>query len=151
VLWITRTGRSRPSPAPPFLHLAGVWILCAMILRWLRRAAAPKALSIVPPGDDRPQAQGTNDPDARQVEQLYEATEMTQVALAAKALNNLAMLYFEQGRDADAEPIFKCALAILNLALGPDQRTIEFASTSPRLQCTDQSRRSRENSRVIGW
>jgi Tetratricopeptide repeat len=115
-----------------------------MILRWLRRAAAPKALSIVSPGDDRPQAQGTNDPDARQVEQLYEAsryveaTEMTQVALAAKALNNLAMLYFEQGRDADAEPLFKCALAILNMALGPDQKTIEFASTSPRLQCTDQ-------------
>ena len=100
-------------------------------------------MSFVSPGDDR-QAQSTNHADARQIEQLYEAsgyveaTEMTQVALAAKALNNLAMLYYEQGRDADAELLFKCALAILSKALGPDQRAIQFASTSPRLQCTDQ-------------
>jgi hypothetical protein len=116
-----------------------------MILRWLRRAAVPNALAIVSPGDDRPQAQGINHPEALtcQVEQLYEAnrhvetTEIAKVALAANALNNLAMLYFVQGRDADAEPLFKCALAILNRILGPDQRTIQFASTSLRLQCTD--------------
>jgi tetratricopeptide (TPR) repeat protein len=110
-----------------------------MKLRWLRRAAAPNALSIDSPGDDRPRAQGTNDPDAltRQVEQLYEAsryveaTEIAKVALAAKALNNLAMLYFVQGRDADAEPLFKCALAILNKALGPDRRTMQFACNDP--------------------
>jgi hypothetical protein len=115
-----------------------------MILQWLRRAAAPNALSLVSPVDDPPPAQGTNDPDAltRQVGQLYEAnsdveaTEIAKVALAANALNNLAMLYFLQGRDADAEPLFKCALAILDKALGPDRRMIQFASTSPRLQCT---------------
>jgi len=99
-----------------------------MILQWLRGAAAPNALSVVSPGDDLPQAQGTNDPDAlaRQVDQLnlasrcIEATEIAKVALAAKALNNLATLYFVQGRDADAEPLFKCALAILQKALGPN-------------------------------
>jgi hypothetical protein len=82
----------------------------------------------VSPGDDLPQAQRTTDPDtlAREVDQLnlasrcVEATEIAKVALAAKALNNLATLYFVQGRDADAEPLFKCALAILQKALGPN-------------------------------
>ena len=98
-----------------------------MILQWLRGAAAPNALSVVSPGDDLPQAQGNNDPDAlaRQVDhnlagRCIEATEIAKVALAAKALNNLATLYFVQGRDADAEPLFKCALAILQKALGPN-------------------------------
>jgi tetratricopeptide (TPR) repeat protein len=147
-----RTGRGRLSPAPPFLHLAGAWIWCAMIFQWLRRAAAPSALSIASSAqassaDDRPGPQGANDPDAlaRQVEQLYqasrylEATNIAKAALAlaekkfgfdhpavAKALNNLATLYFVQGRDADAEPLFKSALAILKKALGPDHP--EFAA-----------------------
>jgi tetratricopeptide (TPR) repeat protein len=119
-----------------------------MILRWLRRAAAPKALSIDSPGDDRPRAQATNDPDAlnREVEQLYlsgryvEATAIAKEALAlaerrfgrdrpvvAKALNNLATLYFVQGRNADAEPLFKRALAILKKALGPDHPEVAAA------------------------
>ena len=36
------------------------------------------------------------------------------------SLNNLAMLYEAQGRYADAEPLFKRALAIREKALGPD-------------------------------
>ena len=111
-----------------------------MALRWLRRAVAPM-LSVASPGDDRTKAQDAADPEAlnRQVEQLYqvsmyfEATEIAKQALAAaerkfgpehpvvaKVLNNLATLYFVQGRDADAEPLFKCALAILQKALGPN-------------------------------
>ncbi len=38
----------------------------------------------------------------------------------ATALNNLAVLYQEQGRNADAEPLHKRALAIREKALGPD-------------------------------
>jgi tetratricopeptide (TPR) repeat protein len=146
---MTRTGRSRPVPAPPFLLFTSlVHGFCEMILRWLRRAAAPNALSIVSPGDDRPRVQGTNDPDAltRQVEQLYqasryaEATDIAKEALAlaerkfgsdhpavAKTLNNLATLYFVQGRDADAEPLFKCALVVLKRALGPDHLEVAAA------------------------
>jgi len=104
-----------------------------MVLQWLRRAAAPDALSIVSPGgspgDYRPQALGTNYPDAARPSggaalPCVEATEIAKVALAAKALNNLATLYFVQGRDADAEPLFKCALAILEKALGPNQADV---------------------------
>ena len=105
-----------------------------MILRWLYRAVAPDALSAVPPGNGQIPAKDTADPEAlnRQAEQLYlagkyvEATELAKEALTlagpvvAKALNNLATLYFVQGRDADAEPLFKCALAILQKALGPN-------------------------------
>jgi hypothetical protein len=119
-----------------------------MILRWLRRAAAPNALFIVSPGDDRPPAQGTNDPDAltRQVQQLYlasryvEATDVAKEALVlaerkfgsdhpavAKALNNLATLYFVQGRDAEAEPLFTYALVVLKRALGPDHLDVVAA------------------------
>ncbi len=39
---------------------------------------------------------------------------------AATRLNDLAMLYDDQGRCADAEPLNKRALAILEMALGPD-------------------------------
>jgi tetratricopeptide (TPR) repeat protein len=38
----------------------------------------------------------------------------------ASALNNLAGLYSGQGRQADAEPLYKRALAIRERALGPD-------------------------------
>ena len=36
------------------------------------------------------------------------------------ALNNLAALYDNQGRYAEAEPLYKRALAIQEKALGPD-------------------------------
>ena len=45
----------------------------------------------------------------------------------AKALNNLATLYFVQGRDADAEPLFKYALIVLKRALGPDHLDVVAA------------------------
>ena len=38
----------------------------------------------------------------------------------ASALNNLASLYKEEARYADAEPLYKRALAIREKALGPD-------------------------------
>jgi tetratricopeptide (TPR) repeat protein len=37
------------------------------------------------------------------------------------SLNNLAFLYEQQGRYADAEPLYKRALAIREKALGPDR------------------------------
>jgi tetratricopeptide (TPR) repeat protein len=112
-----------------------------MILRWLYRGVAPDALSAVPPGNGQTQAIDTADPEAlnRQVEQLclagkyVEATELAKEALAlagpvvAKALNNLATLYFVQGRDMDADPLFKRALAVLNKALGPNHPAVAAA------------------------
>ena len=119
-----------------------------MTLRWLRRVVAPIALTAASPADDRKQAQGAADPEAlnRQVEQLYqvsmyfEATEIAKQALAvaerkfgpehpvvAKALNNLATLYFVQGRDTDAEPLFNSALAILKKAFGPAHPAVAAA------------------------
>jgi len=119
-----------------------------MTLRWLRRAVAPNALAVVSPSGERTQAQDMADPEAlsRQVEQLYqvsmyfEATEIAKQALAAakrkfgpehpvvaKALNNLATLYFVQGRDADAEPLFNGALALLKKALGPAHPAVAAA------------------------
>src|SRR5262249_10268044 len=38
----------------------------------------------------------------------------------ATNLDNLAVLYSRQGRDADSEPLFRRALAIKEKALGPD-------------------------------
>ena len=114
-----------------------------MILRWPRRVAAPNMSA-----GDRTQAQDAADPEAlsRQVEQLYqvgmyfEATEIAKQALGvavkkfgpehtvvAKSLNNLATLYFVQGRDADAEPLFNGALAILKKALGPAHPAVAAA------------------------
>ena len=103
---------------------------------------------MVSPGDERPQAQGAHDPEAltRRVEQLYpasryvEATDVAKEALVlaerkfgsdhpavAKALNNLATLYFVQGRDTEAEPLFKSALFVLKRALGPDHLDVVAA------------------------
>ena len=75
-----------------------------------------------------------------QVSMYFEATEIAKQALAAaekkfgpehpvvaKALNNLAKLYFVQGRDADAEPLFNRALAILKKALGPAHPAVAAA------------------------
>ncbi len=39
---------------------------------------------------------------------------------AAASLSNLAGLYHDQGRYAEAEPLYKRALAIVEKALGPD-------------------------------
>ena len=119
-----------------------------MTLRWLRRAVAPIALAVASPDDDRPQPQDVADPETlnRQVEQLYqvgmyfEATEVAKQALAvavrkfgpehpvvAKALNNLATLYFILGRDADAGALFNGAFAILKKALGPAHPAVAAA------------------------
>ena len=38
----------------------------------------------------------------------------------AQSLNNLALLYYHQGRYADAEPLYKRAIALNEKALGPD-------------------------------
>jgi tetratricopeptide (TPR) repeat protein len=40
--------------------------------------------------------------------------------ILAATLNNLAELYKEEGRYADAEPLYKRVLAISEKALGPD-------------------------------
>ena len=40
--------------------------------------------------------------------------------MSGYSLNNLAALYNDQGRYADAEPLFKRALAIQEKVLGPD-------------------------------
>ena len=42
----------------------------------------------------------------------------------ATSLNNLALLYDDQGRYAEAEPRYKRALAILEKALGPEHPNV---------------------------
>ena len=42
------------------------------------------------------------------------------IPMSRQSLNNLAVLYDEQGRYADAEPLYKRSLAIREKALGPD-------------------------------
>ena len=48
--------------------------------------------------------------------------------MSRPSLNNLALLYRDQGRYADAEPLYKRALAINEKALGPDHPNV---ATSP--------------------
>ena len=43
------------------------------------------------------------------------------------ALNNLAALYDDQGRYAEAEPLYKRALAIDEKALGPDHPDVALS------------------------
>jgi tetratricopeptide (TPR) repeat protein len=43
----------------------------------------------------------------------------------AKTLNNLAALYYAQGRYAEAEPLYEQALAIAERALGSNHPTTE--------------------------
>ena len=45
----------------------------------------------------------------------------------ASALNNLAALYYKQGRYADAEPLLKRSLAIREKAFGPDHPDVAQA------------------------
>jgi CHAT domain-containing protein/Tfp pilus assembly protein PilF len=42
----------------------------------------------------------------------------------AASLNNLALLYGNQGRDAEAEPLYRCSLAIMEKAFGPDSAEV---------------------------
>ncbi len=45
----------------------------------------------------------------------------------ATSLNNVALLYEDQGKYAEAEPLYKRALAIVEKALGPDHPTVAQA------------------------
>ena len=45
----------------------------------------------------------------------------------AKSLNNLAVLYDNEGRYAEAEPLYKRALAIREKALGPDHPDVAIS------------------------
>ncbi len=45
----------------------------------------------------------------------------------ANSLNNLAELYREQGKYAQAEPLYQRALAIVEKALGPDRPDVAQA------------------------
>ena len=47
--------------------------------------------------------------------------------MSRQSLNNLAVLYTEQGRYAEAEPLYKRALAIDEKALGPDHPDVATA------------------------
>jgi tetratricopeptide (TPR) repeat protein len=47
--------------------------------------------------------------------------------LAAGTLNNLAALYYLQGRYAQAEPLYKRSLAIMEKALGPDHPDVALS------------------------
>jgi tetratricopeptide (TPR) repeat protein len=47
--------------------------------------------------------------------------------ILAATLNNLAELYKEEGRYADAEPLYKRVLAINEKALGPDHPSVALA------------------------
>ena len=51
---------------------------------------------------------------------------LSDVILAA-TLNNLASLYKEEARYADAEPLYKRVLAITEKALGPDHPSVALA------------------------
>jgi tetratricopeptide (TPR) repeat protein len=52
------------------------------------------------------------------------------VELVGTALNNLALLYYAQGRYAEAEPLYKRGLAIYEKALGPDRPDVGTALNS---------------------
>ena len=49
----------------------------------------------------------------------------------ATSLNDLAVVYQEQGRSADAEPLFKRALAICEKALGPNHPDVATVAEQP--------------------
>jgi tetratricopeptide (TPR) repeat protein len=48
------------------------------------------------------------------------AFEFALAAALASALNTLALLFADQGRHAEAEPLYKRTIAIVEKALGPD-------------------------------
>ncbi len=51
--------------------------------------------------------------------------------MSAQSLNNLAVLYQAQGRYAEAEPLYKRALAIREKALGPDHPDVGTLAQQP--------------------
>jgi len=55
-------------------------------------------------------------------------------------LNNLAELYRVQGRYAEAEPLYKRALAISEKALGPDHPNVGIPLSNLALLYQDQGR-----------
>ena len=65
--------------------------------------------------------------------------------MSATALNNLAVLYRDQGRYAEAEPLYKRALAIREKALGPDHPDVGTVAQQPgrALQAPGPLRRGR--------
>jgi tetratricopeptide (TPR) repeat protein len=58
----------------------------------------------------------------------------------AQSLANLAVLYREQGRYADAEPLFRRALAIWEKALGSEHLRVALALNNLALLYTYQDR-----------
>ena len=60
----------------------------------------------------------------------------------AQSLNNLAALYVDQGRYADAEPLYKRALAIREKALGPDHPNVASSLNNLAQLYTTQGRYS---------
>ena len=56
------------------------------------------------------------------------------------SLNNLAVLYSDQGRYADAEPLYKRALAIREKALGPDHPDVATSLNNLAALYNDQGR-----------
>ncbi len=55
---------------------------------------------------------------------IYEQTRGPDHPEFAKTLNNLALLYSDQGRGAEAEPLYQRALAIYEESLGPDHPSL---------------------------
>jgi tetratricopeptide (TPR) repeat protein len=58
----------------------------------------------------------------------------------ATSLNDLANLHLDQGRHADAEPLYKRSLAILEKTLGPDHPHIATSLDNLALVYTDEGR-----------
>jgi CHAT domain-containing protein/Tfp pilus assembly protein PilF len=58
----------------------------------------------------------------------------------AQSLNNLAALYKDQGRYADAEPLYKRSLAIREKSLGPDHPDVANSLNNLALLYNDQGR-----------
>ncbi len=72
----------------------------------------------------------------------------------ALALNNLGLLYYSQGKYAEAEPLFKRALAIEEKALGPDHpdlaTTLEnMADLYKKTGRLDEAKRFEERAQAI--
>ena len=57
----------------------------------------------------------------------YGKKRLVLIIRCRSSLNNLAGLYHAQGRYADAEPLYKRALAICEKALGPDHPDVALS------------------------
>jgi tetratricopeptide (TPR) repeat protein len=55
---------------------------------------------------------------------IYEKSLGTDHPRVANSLNNLAALYLEQGRYAEAEPLYRRSLVIYEKSLGPDHSDV---------------------------